>query len=257
MRNSVPFHKSRRLDQGLTLVEILVASALLLMITLGLTLMFTQTQRAFQGGVRQSDVSGGGRVVMDFLRQDFEQLTASATPGVFNMVSMTNAVNYQYENGNPVRTNVITEAFILTNPNRDWMGVAYLLTNFSTGFGSLHRYTVTNIGFPTNLYLAYTNDLVLNNFSNCSRVVDGVVHFRVQPILAKGVVNTNGPVISFPHENTNLPVAVEIELGVLEPQTYEQLKGIPIGTAQTEFLKRQASKVHIFRQQIPIRTAAR
>ncbi|MGI8964816.1 MAG: hypothetical protein ACR2H1_01875, partial [Limisphaerales bacterium] len=57
---------------------------------------------------------------------------------------------------------------------------------------------------------------------------------------------------------------VELEMGVLEPTTLEQLYAIPeIDPAGTrnerrkEFLGRQGGKIHIFRQQIPIRSAPR
>jgi hypothetical protein len=53
-----------------------------------------------------------------------------------------------------------------------------------------------------------------------------------------------------------LPAYLELELGVLEPATlsqYQSLRGTPAGQ---DFLRRQASKVHLFRQRIPIRTAS-
>jgi prepilin-type N-terminal cleavage/methylation domain-containing protein len=53
-----------------------------------------------------------------------------------------------------------------------------------------------------------------------------------------------------------LPAYVELELGVLEPATlkqYESLRGTTVGQ---DFLRRQAAKVHLFRQRIPIRTGS-
>jgi hypothetical protein len=51
-----------------------------------------------------------------------------------------------------------------------------------------------------------------------------------------------------------LPAYVELELGVLEPAAYKQLKSLYTEKAMDAFLKRQAAKVHLFRQRIPIRT---
>jgi prepilin-type N-terminal cleavage/methylation domain-containing protein len=55
-----------------------------------------------------------------------------------------------------------------------------------------------------------------------------------------------------------LPAYVDVELGVLEPGTFEQYKSVRDGSRQAavEFLRKRANKVHLFRQRIPIRTAA-
>jgi type II secretory pathway pseudopilin PulG len=52
-----------------------------------------------------------------------------------------------------------------------------------------------------------------------------------------------------------LPAYLELELGVLEPVTLTQYESMR-GSAQAgDFLKKRATKVHLFRQRIPIRTA--
>jgi hypothetical protein len=60
------------------------------------------------------------------------------------------------------------------------------------------------------------------------------------------------PVMGF--ASNALPAMVEIELGILEPQTLEQARSV---LNPDVFLQKQAGKVHIFRQQIPIRNAPR
>lgn len=53
-----------------------------------------------------------------------------------------------------------------------------------------------------------------------------------------------------------LPGYVELELGVLEPATLKQYQSLRDSPKAAEaFLKKQAGKVHLFRQRIPIRTA--
>ena len=55
-----------------------------------------------------------------------------------------------------------------------------------------------------------------------------------------------------------LPAYIEIELGVVEPATLAQYESMRGGSGQTakDFLKKRATKVHLFRQRIPIRTAS-
>jgi hypothetical protein len=50
-----------------------------------------------------------------------------------------------------------------------------------------------------------------------------------------------------------VPAFVELEVGVLEPQVFEHYRSIPDATAQADFLQKQASHVHLFRQRIAIR----
>jgi hypothetical protein len=53
-----------------------------------------------------------------------------------------------------------------------------------------------------------------------------------------------------------VPAYLELELGVLEPDAFRRYQGLKEGspTKAREFLEKQAAKVHIFRQRIPIRT---
>ena len=52
-----------------------------------------------------------------------------------------------------------------------------------------------------------------------------------------------------------LPAFVELELGVLEPVALKQYQALTDSpAAAATFLKKQPSKVHLFRQRVPIRT---
>lgn len=55
-----------------------------------------------------------------------------------------------------------------------------------------------------------------------------------------------------------LPAYVELELGFLEPTTLAQFQSLreTSDSVARDFLKKRASKVHLFRKQIPIRTAS-
>jgi type II secretory pathway pseudopilin PulG len=118
-------------------------------------------------------------------------------------------------------------------------------------------------------------------------VADGVVHLRFQPFdfLGLPVSVTNSfwyPTVRFfeYHPSFNLkappnvlltpdyvppetryvflsnalPRCVEVDLGILEPQTYDQWKGIPNATMAAEFLTNHVGQVHLFRQRVPILT---
>ncbi len=54
-----------------------------------------------------------------------------------------------------------------------------------------------------------------------------------------------------------VPAFIDLELGILEPQALQQYKAMREGPAQlaVEFLRKQAPKVHYFRERIPVRTS--
>ena len=53
------------------------------------------------------------------------------------------------------------------------------------------------------------------------------------------------------------PAFVELELGVLEQQTYERYRQIPVATAQYDYLQKQAGHVQLFRQRVTLRNVDR
>jgi hypothetical protein len=101
-------------------------------------------------------------------------------------------------------------------------------------------------------------------------VIDGVIHLTLLPYDDAGspMKRTNGPRgfrVFDPNPRTSynyyflsnaLPRFVELEMGILEPQILEQYKSMPPNVA-SNFLARQAGRVHLFRQRIAIHTASR
>ena len=55
----------------------MVTVALLSFIILGLLAMFTQTQRAFRGSMKQVDVMSAGRAVTDMLARELREMAPS------------------------------------------------------------------------------------------------------------------------------------------------------------------------------------
>lgn len=154
-----------------------------------------------------------------------------------------------------------------------------LLTNLALGgCGFLGRMSVsTNWIFPASVTnvsgmmfkeLAQTTPAALSRYQ---RVVDGVVHFRLrmldsqgQPIpclyeqsyrgVSRGLWDECG-ITHLGFTAGALPAAVEVELGILEPQAVEYLASLTSYSARTNYLAKQASRVHLFQQRIPIRNA--
>ena len=291
-----------RRQRGLTLVEMMVATTLLVVMMLGLTAMFNQTQRAFRSGLKQVDVFEGGRAIMDLVVRDVEQLVASKTTdwSLYSGIQMPIAapnppslLQYtpKFEDGIPLRTNVLHSVFFL-NYVTDWSALGYRvldpnnINSFDTlSFGSLYRFSTNNFsdfGTTPNYYYDRFNTNTPSALTNgyLTRVADGVVHFSLKFYDGGGtlipaynstnnaitnnlppsfVTNpvTSGVLINEQHigfYGDVLPAMVEIELGILEPQTLEQARSVANPVA---YLEKQGGKVHIFRQQIPIRNAPR
>ena len=283
----IPIHKTIRRSSGLTLVEMMVATTLLVVMMLGLTAMFNQTQRAFRSGLKQVDVFEGGRAVMDLLARDMEQLTASKTLNDASLYggleSPTSLATYFTVGGASYsNVNVLYSTFLL-NHATDWSAIGYRVLDSDTNkvdsnfnnlsVGTLYRFSTNFSDFSNipneqlNLFYGMPSQLLARKA--LSRVADGIVSFRLHFYDKSGnqITNDVPPSILLnpelvPGERRTvfygdaLPAMVEVELGILEPQTLEQARSIP-DVNRAAFLEKQAGKIHIFRQQIPIRNAPR
>ena len=72
-----------------------------------------------------------------------------------------------------------------------------------------------------------------------------------QNVIIRPGVTPNSPGWVF--RSNAVPAYVDIELGILESKTAEQVRAIPNGPARTQYLQRHLGNVHVFRQRIPIR----
>jgi len=199
-----------------SLVEILVAIALLSIIALGLFAMFNQTQRAFRSSMTQTDVLEAGRAVADMLGREIEQMTPSGRNAINTSAQILKVLPLtQPLPGSALwRTNLLEDFFLLTRQNQTWVGIGYCVrTNDSTGHlwlpetgpasgqvgvGSLYRFTMTtNLlqGVAPNRGLPADPGQLLRAFQTASqpgstlisnRVCDGVVHFRFRMFATNG-----------------------------------------------------------------------
>lgn len=309
--------KIQRRQSGLTLVEMLVATSLLVVIMLGLTAMFNQTQRAFQSGLKQVDVFEGGRAIMDMITRDIEQLAASKSPDNWSVFTGPTAAFMTQTAISEQRTNFFYSAFLL-NYTTEWTALGYRVLDpdnvdvfNNLMIGSLYRYSTNFPDFyaTRNVYFDdFTSRPSLLTNGLLTRVADGIVHFRLKfydaagnefPSYTRGgeyrvsrgadgkpisAYDENNKLIAFYEDDGTyvptgvpatvlisgealpghrfigfsgdpLPAMIEVELGILEPQTLRQARSISDLDARRRYLEKQAGKVHIFRQQIPIRTS--
>jgi hypothetical protein len=295
-------------------VEIMVVVALLSVIVLGLMAMFNQTQRAFRIGMSQTDILESGRIATDLIARELEQATpcyysnylATKTYAVPNFIAQATNISFQSLPGSLdkwYRTNVLQDLFFVTRLNQTWTGIGYFVrTNltYGTGIGPagiLYRFETncTKAQFeanPSGLFDAYNIARSTTNFSSrASKILDGVVEFRVQLFDTQGWLFTNNPAWwvnpswnmnfesnslpamllsanlmpvpnyfpgsiedrDYPCFSNAVPAFVELELGILEQQAYDQYKSIPIQAAQLSYMANQAGHVHVFRQRITVR----
>lgn len=80
----------------------------------------------------------------------------------------------------------------------------------------------------------------------------GPAVLQVRPDAALPVMNHT----EFLFRRHALPSYLELELGILEPETYQQFLSVRGTDLAQSFLRKRANRVHLFRQRIPIRTAA-
>jgi prepilin-type N-terminal cleavage/methylation domain-containing protein len=211
------------LDFGLrpsafTLIEILVAVALLSFIVLGLFAMFTQVQRAFVSSMNQVDQLEAGRAVAEMLPAEIEQLTPSGANAVtFYTTNLNSAPLTQALPGTTAtRLNLLQDCFILLRTNQAWVGIGYCVRTNDVngalwlpecgpgqlGVGSLYRWSAsTNVlrsdsGYvglpsdPSQLFRAFYNALLVPGSTASqaisNKICDGVIHFYLAAFATNG-----------------------------------------------------------------------
>lgn len=248
---------------GFSLIEMMVAVTLLLIIIAALLAVFYQTQRAFRLTATQVDVLESGRAAMELLTGELPEISPCNLDGQLNVYAQTNSASL-IQNRSPVdRTNVIQDIFFLRQNNDEWIGTGYFVLPHT--IGTLYRFEliVTNVTDNSQIYWLFTNFLAAAQQdpppANSHRVMDQVLGLKLSPYDSQGRFWTNlvSP-YSFPNTFTNsvLPAYLDLELGVLEPRSFEKYKSlgeVDVNRA-LQYLANHVEKVHLFQQRIPIRT---
>ncbi len=153
---------------------------------------------------------------------------------------------------------------------------AFLPNEAARGVATLY-YSTTNAPYKEPYLIATTNlaerSAWTNGPSPYHRLVDGVVSLSVLAYDRDGELlpGTNAVTedylfsqdqLSYTFLNSNLPAAVELELGILEQETLDQLRAVAgpdlaNHTALTNYLATRPETVHIFRQRIALRAQNR
>ncbi len=191
---------------ALTILEMLVSTAMLAFIVLGLTAMLIQTQKAFKSGIKQNTVSDAGHTVLDMMTSDLQLLADSGNTNPYGnsvIVSSSGSAsnpNFNFywglpssgiinsNNGVAIRTNELDNVFFLQHTNTTWIGVGYAVSNVpGADFGTLYRYetnwTALAPVFTNDLFSAFLTNLARSNFSSAywHKIADGVIDLRVTP----------------------------------------------------------------------------
>ena len=128
----------------------LVSTAMLSFIVLGLTAVLIQTQKAFKTGIKATTVTDAGRTILDMISSDLSQMSDGQNTNVTNFCWTWASNNVAYTTGatpsqlNPARTNQLDAIYILQHTNTTWTGVGYAVQQIVAGVGTLYRYQITN-----------------------------------------------------------------------------------------------------------------
>lgn len=259
--------------RGFSVMELLVAVSLLAVIVVGLLAMFNQTQKAFRGGMAQTDVMESGRIVMQFLTREMEQIAPTEDPGATNLMMWTPTSRTPPSStmdlpNNLVRDNRLQDITFLSRLNDEWLATAYRVSNAVEGAGALYRWSA-----------AYTNGVspgTLSNFcrlatslpaptpavtdTNFQFIADGVAHLAAYPYATNGIPLTSHPLLvgrvirGYGYPGDDLPAFLDLELGVLEPRSVAKFYAQPPAN-RVAWLSDQAARMHLFVQRIPLRNA--
>ena len=172
----------------------MVVVVLMSVVILGLTAMFTQTQRAFKAGMTQTDILEGGRMATEMLSRELEQIVpgyATLNLGRTNFYTVQESEFPMNLPANSVaqRTNIVSRIFYLTHENQTWTGIGYYLVPDSTvapglPVGVLNRFelSVSAATFgqqPSLMIFNFNRAMVgLSYQGTVSRILDGVVSFN-------------------------------------------------------------------------------
>jgi type II secretory pathway pseudopilin PulG len=284
MNTSTPiinFSDASRRQAGLTILEMLVSTAMLSLIVVGLSATLIQVQKTFKTGIKQNTVTDSGRSIVEMISGDLRQMGDAQNTNFFNLhvfnlwwetPAVSNIVNFQ--DGVAFRTNELNNIFMLVHTNTTWLGVGYAVSNYpGIGVGTLYRYE-TNWNalapvFNGNLWSQFNKDVSAEVYDTnyWHKVADGVIDLRITPYDQYGNTNFYNPAnpnvsyypVGYAFWSNTLPNSVELEFGILEPEALVQARGLagnPI--ALKNYLStNSAPKMEVFRQRITIAAASR
>lgn len=259
---------------------------MLTIIISGLTYMFGETKELTRRGADQVEMMEGVRATMGLLSHHLQQVSPAQQTNLVNLrVSLASQAVVPVTNGTGVtfRTNILQNVFVLSRAGDEWRLNQFVFepAQAAGGAPTLYLRQEGNDLYGTNLWSRRMPEVVATNNpaleTECvpsdpryRRVVEGVVHLKVLPYDAAGRLMTNQPHFqaqghppaSFTSFHTNLPASVDLEVGILERETLEELKVYAGADLKSRanvlaFLAARPDKVHLFRQRVPIHAVNR
>jgi prepilin-type N-terminal cleavage/methylation domain-containing protein len=264
---------------GYSLIEIMVAMTLLTVIVVGLLASFNQTQRALRASVAQTDTLENGRAFLNLLGREMQEIVLFPE-GVSNAMRFasvarsTDTLVQKIPGSSASRTNRL-QSFCFTVRNRDnadWRTVFYdfrkseytdrpIVSLYRAERDFAYRNATNDLASTGRSFLSWTYG-AQSNTNDFRRMLDGVIHLQFYAYDQNGVMIpewsgvggrgyffTNQIVVS----TTQVPAAIEVELGLLDPDVLRRVKAISESgnpTAVQDFLSDRSGNVQIFRQRI-------
>ncbi len=272
---------------GYSLIEIMVAMSLLTVIVVGLLTTLSQTQKALKLSGSQTDTLESGRAFMALISRELQEI--AETPGTasntfrFYSVRRGDPLMQDIEGlGRDARENRLYGFAFLQKAAaaNQWKWISYEFDkkdlSEQRGVADLYRsetnvvyWALTNSGGLTD----YQHLRRINGFNSARNNYESNYFRKVLPGLAHlsfRAYDTNGFVIpewdrdqlsgyaftnALPAVRSHATVeAIEIELGILDPDVYRRVKSLPDSAAVLSYLKDRAGNVQVFRQRIKIST---
>ena len=196
---------------GFTVIELMLAVAILGVIIYALFSVFNQTQRALRRSETNTDVAQKARAVAEMIVSELEQAQPTMSFHLVNDSSSSASVNgrrvvrevnmvggieqppyvpkdFIMASSDPAilaRTNFIHNIFFYNNIANYWLGIGYRVAHFSNGVGSLQRFSYTNhLGnrpISNEVSTIFLRDLEFAKSTNYHHIADGVVHLSFIP----------------------------------------------------------------------------
>jgi prepilin-type N-terminal cleavage/methylation domain-containing protein len=252
-----------------SLIEIMVSMTLLAVIVVGLLVVFNHTSRALRAVNNTTDVTEGARAVVSFVTRDFAKLAASGFSNTLNFCTSNGpAFALPLPTGGSQYT-VLQDVFFLTHENDEWMAIGYFVDRVqsTTGVGTLYRFNAQMNGpfLDSTWFRAWYRDFTNATIDSpdVHHICDGLVHLQITPYDSSGRAYpagywTNDLTVGnkwIGFTNNFLPAYLDIEIGILEPESTRKFNSINAldANAANGFLTNQVGKIHLFRQRVAVR----
>ena len=256
------------LQRAFSLIEIMLAVALMTIIMLGLLAMFYQTQRAMRLGTAQVDAMGTGDAAMQVIMRELKEVVSGNT--VFPHLQTRTPyplLAWPRDFSTFPQSTALQELFFIRRQNDDWIGTGYFIDPIADqgGAGTLHRFEHSEPAWKSNALFLIYDAFDKADRNTAPRLAERVAHFQIRAFNADGTNifgngRTNVAPIVIEFTNTLVPAYLDLELAVVEPKAFERFRARydtnnpTTGPFALAYLTNQVARLHLFRQRIPIRT---